>query len=393
MQSENLNRIFGIENVSNSEIDKITYASDASTEKGIMSFVIYPKNKEQIREFIKSQIRLKQYDIIPRGAGTGLSGAVVPRDSIILDFQKMNKILEINTEEKYVIVEPGVVLKELNKKLSKKNLFFPVVPSSEKVCTIGGMIACNAEGNRAVKYGKTSNWILELEIINGKGCEIKLDEKKSKEFAGSEGTAGIITKAKLKLTEDIKKTTLSVFNFEYSSELIEKLISLEDEKGIIAVEFFDKLSAKFSGFDEKITLIVEYENNEGIIKNPEEIRKIWEKRESAYPSLVKNGYSIIEDPRIEQDKLKVFLDFLTENEIPVFGHIKTGILHPMFKSDEKDKIRSMYNTVNQLKGEISGEHGYGISKKEYTPINVKIRISKLKKEYDSYNIFNRGKIL
>ena len=100
-----------------------------------------------------------------------------------------------------IIVEPGVILDNLNKELAKHNLFFPVIPASHKVCTIGGMISTNAAGMRAIRYGKTLDWTKELEIIDGMGRVMTANDKNINHFCGREGTTGIIIKAKLNLTE------------------------------------------------------------------------------------------------------------------------------------------------------------------------------------------------
>jgi glycolate oxidase/D-lactate dehydrogenase len=370
--------------VSQEKIDKLVYSFDASNLEGKPYAIVWPETKEDIHKTILYAIR-HHLTIVPRGAATGLVGGTIPTDSIVIDFSKMNRF-QIN--EGYALVEPGVVLDDLN---SSSDMFLPVIPSSYKVCTIGGMIATNAHGKRSVKYGRIDNWIEELEVFDGTGKNIKVRKENVSDFCGKEGTTGIIIKAKLKLTEKIQGNTLSVFSFDNIGSTIEKVKELKQDD-ITALEFLDKYTSVLAGFEEKNHLIVEYNNDEGQIDDKEEIKQIWEARDSIAPKLMSEGLTFIGDPKLEIDNLGKLLVWFKRNKIPCFGHIGTGIIHPHFKPHDL-KIEEMFTLLKELNGDISGEHGIGLLKKKYISKEFAEKIRELKRKYDPNNILNRGKII
>ena len=384
-----LQRTLGEENVSEAEIDRLTYSTDASQIKGSAAIVAWPQDFEDIRNVILYASR-RNLNIVPRGAGTGLAGAAVPKNSIVIDMSRMNRVMEINKKEKYCTVESGIVLDDLNNRLCP-DLFFPVIPSSHAVCTIGGMLSTNAAGTRAVKYGKTEDWILELEVFDGTGKLFKT--KNIMDFVGKEGTTGIITKAKLRLTEPLKKTSLSYYKFINLSDLMEKLDNLKNDKGVIGVEIIDRTASEIMEQGNNDLLFVEFENDSGDINDSKQIAEIWKLRDGVYTILASKGYMFIEDPKLELGAMFNFLQWCKKNSIPVFGHIGVGIVHPMFKKGQERLIREMYKKIVELKGEITGEHGYGIVKREFVDEGIRDKIKELKKKYDPTNILNKGKVI
>lgn len=367
-------RNIGEEYVSEEEASKLVYNSDASQIEGKTVLVVRPGNAKEVHQIILF-VKRNHGNIVIRGGGTGLVGGSVPENSVVLDLSRMNKVLEKGVD--YVIVEPGVILEDLNKNLGDK--FFPVIPASYKSCTIGGMIATNAVGMRAVKYGKTGNWIRELMIIDGDG---RLRKSELNDVVGKEGVTGVIVSAKLRIIDKPKKRKVEMFDFEYLQELMYKLKVLED---VSAVEFINKEAASLIGLEENYYLIVEKENN------GEGGEEFWKIREDLYPKLASKGYYIIEDPKISLNVMESFLKWLDDNKIPAFGHIMVGIIHPCFQNE--DKLEEMYEFVNELKGEVSGEHGIGIKKKNYVSKEFKENIKKLKTKYDRDFVFNRGKLI
>ena len=147
--------IAGEGNCSTRTADLYVYGFDASIHHKNPDIVVMPTSTEQVSQIVKLANE-KKIPITPRGAGTGLCGHAVPlHKGIVLDMCKMNNILEVHVEDLYCVVEPGVVYAQLNKELDKKHFFFPTTPGSGDVCTIGGMVAVNASGMRAIKYGAT----------------------------------------------------------------------------------------------------------------------------------------------------------------------------------------------------------------------------------------------
>ncbi len=191
--------------------------------------VIKPKNADQVKEII-DLANAENLKIIPRGAGTSYGGQFLPIEGgVIMDFNRMNKILEINTEDNYAIVEPGVLYKDLRKRLrsTDKGYWIPCNPGSADVCTIGGMIANDASGESAIKYGTTRDYVLKLEAILGTGQRVQIGRLVKKTvsgldllslFIGSEGTLGVITEATLQFLA-LPEIFLTVVGFFDSIEI------------------------------------------------------------------------------------------------------------------------------------------------------------------------------
>lgn len=364
---------------------KSAYESDASQIEGSATQVVFPKTIADILKVVKNGKK-----ILVRGGGSSLVGSAVPQEAIVLDMSKMNSILEINPEKRYVVVQAGIILDKLNKELEKYNLEFPIQPSSHGICTIGGMISTNASGNRAIKYGYTSQWIEEIEIINGKGEIKKIDKALLSDYVAMEGTTGIIVNAKLKLSPKVERTA-TMFASEDRNKILSLIKSFRLKKEVSAIEILDKLTSKILDLGEKYHLIIEFESNEGSLKE-KDYKKMWNLRDSAYPKLAFNGYIMIEDPKFFLEKIPEFMSWLESKNIPYFGHIGVGILHPCFKKDEEEKIEEMYSIVKKLRGVISGEHGIGLKKKKYLEIDKIKLLSKIKLRNDPEDKLNSGKI-
>lgn len=373
-------KIVGKENVSEERADKEVYAVDSSRINGNTNLVIWPTEAKQIHQIILFAKRVK-LNLIPRGGGTNLVGSTIPNNAIVMDLSKMNKILEIGSN--YIVVEPGVIVDDLNKKLKYK--CFPIVPYSGGIATIGGMISTNAGCPRSLKYGRMKDWVEEVEIIDGTGRKRTLNE-----VVGREGTLGIIISAKLKLADKLTNTDIDVFKFESVEELAEKVMKLKNDKNIISMEFINELAAKLNDLDEKNYLFVEYEFKENVTKDDTRIEIILEKRKNIANNIIANGYFVEEDITIPLENIAEFLYWAKHKEIPCFGHIANGIIHPCLKS--REDRGSLYNMALRLQGELTGEYGIGVLKKEYMA-EKKAELMKLKKEYDPLGIFNMGKLI
>ena len=367
------------------QIDSIAHSTDASMIEGKASSVIYPKTAEEVKQII-----IAGNNITIRGGGSGLVGGAVP-NGIVVDLSKMNKILNLDRQKKEVEVETGIILDELNEYLEKYNLEFPVQPGSHSICTIGGMIATNAVGNRAIKYGRTSNLVVALEVVNGKGEILKIGKAELADFSGMEGITGVIVKAKLKLVEK-KKRSATLFSFNEIEKVIDAVRKIKLVKDVSEIEFLDKFCSSLLGLEEKYHLIVELESEAGKLKN-EEYEKIMIMRDSVYPVLAKLGYTHIEDPKILLHKFSELANFLEAEKIPFFGHLGVGIIHPVFRSEDRKKIKEMIKLVRKLHGQITGEHGIGICKKEFLDNLEKKVIERVKLRCDPLCKLNYGKII
>ena len=217
--------------------------------------VVRPVTKEEIVDIMKLANREK-IPVTPRGAGSGLSGGAVPiYGGIVLFMDRMNRILEVDQENMMIVVEPGVVANDINEHLREFNLFYAGYPMSLETCYIGGNVAENAGGGKAVKYGVTSRYVLGLEVVTPTGDIVEMGGKLIKDVSGynmiqlltgSEGTLGIFTKIILKLMPLPKAQVDLLCLFKTSDAAISAVPEIMTHGGIIptSIEFMDKASVK-----------------------------------------------------------------------------------------------------------------------------------------------------
>lgn len=449
-------QIVGKDNVLSQKEDCYPYAFDVTKtidEIHVPEYIILPENKFQVQEIVKFAAKNK-LPIVPRGAGTNQAGACIPlQNGIVMHFSKMNKIISIDEKNLICRVQPGVVVENLQKEVESRGLFFPPDPSSLAVSTIGGAISQSASGPRHFKYGGTRDYVLDLEVITADGEIINTGAKTQKNvagynltqlFTGSEGTLGIITEATLKLIPkpDVRRVMLAFFDdLKDSARTVENIIAhrlcpstidLMDDKTIETIEKFHPtgilrpadacLIIEVDGTEidvknqiEQIGLVCR-DNNSSEIKiahNQEEADKIWFARRQAFSSVTKLDFDVIsEDIVVPADRLVDTVRTIQEISrkysiiITILGHSGDGNLHPHFALDLRDENqrknyklaeKEMIDYVVSIGGTITGEHGVGISKKEYLPLvapNSNIKFMRaIKQVFDPQNIFNPGKIL
>ena len=220
----------------------------------VPDLILLPQDSNQVSEILKLADKNK-IPITPRGSGTSLSsGSMTPYGGVVLDLSQMNKILTIDIVNNLVEVETGVICDDLNEILKPHEYFFPPDPGSSSVCTIGGMVASNAGGIQAFKYGVTKNYVLYLEVVLPNGKILNLGSKVLKSvssynlkdlFIGSEGTLGVITKIGLRIRPLPKTRKLGFFIFENVDDLRDAVIEIR-KQGIVPnlLEFMDKLMLK-----------------------------------------------------------------------------------------------------------------------------------------------------
>ena len=205
---ESLKNIVGPENVAYDEAALTAYAYDATRIKGVPEAVVRPGSEDEIAQVMRLATKF-EVPVIPRGAGSGLSGGTVAeRGGIVLSFERLNKILSIDTANRIAILQPGVVTGEFQKAVQEKGLFYPPDPGSLAFCTIGGNVSENAGGMRALKYGVTRDYVIGLRAVLPSGEIIRTGVRTAKGVVGydltrllvvSEGTLAIITDITLKL--------------------------------------------------------------------------------------------------------------------------------------------------------------------------------------------------
>jgi len=457
MEKNILNELKGIvgeKNFLDSQEDKICYAYDGTPMLNqLPEAVLFPENEEQISQVLKLANKYK-FAVVPRGAGTGLSGGSVPvKDSVVVVLTKWNKILEIDETNLTALVQPGVVTAQFQKEVESRGLFYPPDPGSMNVCTIGGNVAENAGGLRGLKYGVTKNYVLGLEVILPNGELLKAGGKNMKDVAGynlrdimigSEGTLGIITKVLLRL---IPKPTKNITLLAYFDKLVNAGQAISD---IIAaqvvpcmMEFLDKttinciedyvkiglprdaeailiieVDGKGSAVDDEANAVLEVlkKNNSSYIKTAStesESLELKTARRSAFSALArKKPTTILEDVTVPRSEIPRMVQFIQDvgKKFNVtfgnFGHLGDGNLHPTCLTDERDKdeierahkaFELIFDEAIRLGGTITGEHGTGLSKKNFlgkVAGNEGIEFMKnIKTLLDPNNILNPGKIL
>lgn len=447
-----LEEIVGVEGVLRDECDLLVYERDASLLRGTPLVILQPTKTKQVAEILKLANQTKT-PVVARGAGTGLTGGAVPiRESIVIDFSRMNRILEIDENNFTALVEPGVVHGTLNRELNKQGLFFPPDPASSTVCTIGGCVAENAGGLHAVKYGVTTQWVKGLEVVLPSGeimwtgaypIKSVAGYDLTRLFCGSEGTLGVFTKILLQVAPLPVATSTTQAFFETAKRAGECVYALI-KAGLdpSTVEFMDRATTdavtEFAKLDLRkgqAMLIIEVDGNPEevqrktrelaqyldvfaseytIAKTPEEGHILKMARQVVYPAAASRAPTIlVEDFAVPISKIPEIIEYIEtiREELVegisffVIGHAGDGNLHVFFTFDEE--IPGRLETVQELGdkimrkalalgGTVAAEHGIGLLKTHLLPEEhdtVALRIMQgLKKFFDPNNILNPGKI-
>lgn len=447
-----LEEILDKENVVTDWDVRLTYAYDAQVEESIPSAVVFPKNEEEISAIMRLAYE-EEFYIVPRGAGTGLSGGSVPLDNaLVVSLEKMNRILEINEQDLYGVVQAGVVTLDFQNEVEKRGLFYPPDPASAKSSTLGGNIAENAGGLRGFKYGVTRDYILSMKAISPQGEFLNLGAKTIKSvsgydlvglFCGSEGTLGIVYEATLKLLPlpEAWSAMLLVFpTLDQAAEAVSLIIaqgivpsSLEimDNFTINAVEDYKRLGLprdagailllEVDGYRESVER--EMGKIEALLPKmgAKEVRRareqkerdsIWEGRRSALAALARiSPTTLLEDVTVPRSRLSQMVKRIEEIAkkynllIGTFGHAGDGNLHPTFltdwrNSEEREKVKlaidELFASAVELGGTLSGEHGIGLAKapflpKEFNRATIEA-MKAIKRALDPKGLLNPGKI-
>lgn len=433
------------------------YASDQTEDLHFLpDVVIKPRTAEEISAILKI-CNQYQIPVTPRGGGTGLSGGALPHmGGVLLSMERMNSILEIDERNLQIVTEPGVITEVLQDAVKEKGLFYPPDPSSRGTCLIGGNIAENSGGPKAVKYGVVKDYVLNLEVVLPTGEIIWTGANVLKNatgynltqlVVGSEGTLGIVTKIVLKLLPHPKYDLLMLVPFT-SPENACAAVSAIFRAGYTpsALEFMERDALEWVmrfvdnsvvaiGDDVKAHLLIEVDGNdmdvlmkemEGISEvvmgfdcgeilfadDAQQKAELWKLRRRVGEAVKSHSVYKEEDTVVPRAELPVLLHGVKEIgqkygfHSVCYGHAGDGNLHVNIikgdLSDEqwngslKDGIREIFQLVKSLGGTISGEHGIGLVQKEYMDIifdPVSMNLMRqIKKVFDPNNILNRGKI-
>jgi glycolate oxidase len=450
-----LKEIVGAENVINNRTDLFCYTYDGSFSQEptpLPGVVVLPDNTQEVSAIAKLAYQ-EEIPIIPRGAGTNLSGGTIPKgDCIIMQMTRMNRIVNIDQRNMIAVVEPGVINGKLQEELSPLGLFYPPDPASLNTSTIGGNIAEGAGGPRGVKYGVTKDYVLALEVVLADGTILKTGAITMKSVAGydltrlitgSEGTLAIVTQATLKLIpKPQSRQTVLVF-FDVLDKTANTVVEIM-ARGIVpsALEIIDKT---YIGYIEKymaiglpldaeamllidvdgpevvlaeeVNEIIKICEAEGAIsirsaKEEKEIEKLWTARRGGFGALARYNATILaEDITVPRDKIpdairnsRAILEKYNLRSC-VLAHAGDGNLHVNILTDEKNSeeiacvnkaLPELFQAALDLGGTITGEHGVGLSKAAFLPMEAGVdgmHIMKgIKNVFDPKNILNPGKM-
>lgn len=405
--------------------------------------VVKPANSQEISGILKLANR-ERIPVYPRGGGTGLCGAAVPtQDGIVLSLERLDKV-EVDKENLMVVAQAGVRLEQLIKAVEDTDLFFPPHPGDEGA-QVGGLIACNAGGARAVKYGVIGSYVKGLEVVLPTGETIIMGGKLLKNntglnlmhlLIGSEGILGVITKAIFRLYPKFADTATLVVSYDDRSQAINSVLKIL-QSGVIplAIEYVEhdaiKASADYLGLKWPATesrayliVIVVGATHDEVHFQCRQISGICQKS-SAVDTLVAEGQmeqaDILKirseiavavkrakdlDPAIPPASMGIAMDIIDkiaqryDTTIPVLGHAGDGNLHPLLMMDLQDRgilkevEREIYKAVVELGGVITGEHGIGKTKLGELDLCLDEKSRELmkgiKKLFDPNNILNPG---
>ena len=391
--------------------------------------VIFPNSSEEVSKIVKFADK-NHLNLIPQGGNTGLVGGTTPlknKKEIIISLEKMDKILDIDEENRSIELQSGVIIENANNILEKKNFIFPLNMSSMGSSQVGGAIATNAGGMNVIKYGSIRNNILATEVVLSNGEILSLGSNLIKDntgynlkdiFCGSEGTLGIVTKARIKIypkpidhstcfiSLNSIKNVINIFKYinKNFSDKIERIEFISDLSFVLCLKhklinkrFFQKktkyyLLIKFIYFDdaqlhaenlEKLFINQEDSCEEFLVaQNEKESLDFWKFRELLTEAQKIDGKLLGFDISIPIHNMEIFLiqskgqinKLIPNIKFHIFGHLGDSNLHfnliepDGFKKDFYKYEKNIKNIINELivkfKGSVSAEHGIGILKKD-----------------------------
>jgi glycolate oxidase len=447
---QELATIVGRDNIATERQDLLCYSYDATQMEFLPDAVVHPANAEEVAAIIRLANRAG-FPVFPRGAGSGFSGGALPKTGgIVLVTTRMNRILRIDTENLIAEVEPGVVTEQFQQEVEKLGLFYPPDPASLKFSTLGGNVAENAGGPRAVKYGCTKDFVMGLEVVLPTGAIIRTGGETykgvvgydmTKLLCGSEGTLGIITKIVFKLLPypDAKKTMLTIFDsIDGAAKAVSSIIggkiiptTLEfmDYATLQCVDRRFNLGIPAEG---RAVLLIEVDGDRDLIEKQAsqihdiisplglvqfraaqdraESEQLWQVRRLVSPSLRdvnpdKYNEDIVVPRSKVPDVIRRIEAIRQRHDIPIvnFGHAGDGNIHVNIMVDKRidgmeekahQAIREVFQAALDLGGTMSGEHGVGLSKApfiELTPDQI-AAMKAIKQALDPNNILNPGKM-
>ena len=446
-------KLLGPDKVLTDPADRLTYGYDNSREQALPDLVVFPDHHDDVVAILQLCHEHK-IPVTCRGRGTGTTGAAVPvGGGLVLSTERMTRILEMAPGDRLMVVEPGVTNQAVQQTAAEQGFFWPPDPTSSAVCTIGGNLAYNSAGPRAIKYGTPRENVLGLRAVTGTGEEIRTGVRTTKGVVGydltrlligSEGTLAIITEATLKLTPlaESKRTLQAIYDdISSAAEAVSRIMAQPVVPS--ALEFIDghaiEMVRKYSSADlpqnagamlmieidgpesampQSVSAVSQAASCDGLLclntaKTDDEISALWATRKALSPALRNVAPKKINEdivvPVSQMPALMTGLDNLgKQHDITIvnFGHAGNGNIHVNLLVDPDDPeqmVRSkscldgIFSLVIALGGTISGEHGIGLVKREFVDREIdatSLRLMRqIKAVFDPQNILNPGKTL
>jgi D-lactate dehydrogenase len=445
-----LQRIFASDALHTDPAECLVYGYDNSRRQAMPDAVVFPTTHDQVAALVQL-CREHRVALVARGRGTNTTGASVPiAGGVVASFERMNRVLRIDPDNRLAVVEPGLLNGDLQSALAPHRLFWAPDPTSAPFCTIAGNIACNAGGPRAVKYGATRDNVLALRAVAGNGEAFRCGTPTTKGstgydltrlLIGSEGTLAIVTEATLKLTPlpSAKRTLRATYvNVGAAAKAVARIMAQPVTP--CALEFLDDqclvLARAHAGDAVPIAgamLVIEVDGEPGTLAsaadaiahaakgdglielraatNEAEVAALWAARKALSPALrTLSPNKINEDVVVPVSRVPKLVDVARElaarYALPIvcFGHAGNGNLHVnLLPRDEAERARAehaldeLFDAVIRLEGTLSGEHGIGLAKRAFMPRaldpNALALMQRIKQQFDPDGILNPGKLL
>jgi glycolate oxidase len=421
--ADQLRAIVGRDAVLDRPEDLMLYEYDGGVRTSTPDAVVFPHNTDEVSRVVKVAAR-ERVPIVPRGAGTGLSGGAIPVEGgILIVFSRMNRILEIDAENMRAVVQPGVVNQTLSDSVAHLGLYFAPDPSSQKACTIGGNVAENSGGPHTLMYGVTVNHVTGLEVVLPNGEIVHYGGKAAESagydltgfFVGSEGTLGIVTAATVRLLRRPERVATLLGIFETVDDAA-KTVSAITAAGITpaALEMLDGWTLQtieafcHAGYplDAGAVLLIELDGLAEVVEEEaEQVRRVcleqrarevrrakdeterallWKGRKNAFGALGRVSSSFYtQDGVVPRTQIPAVLQFIGEVSkkyglrIGNIFHAGDGNLHPLILFDGRDPKqlhtveeagREILTYCINAGGSITGEHGVGVEKRDLMPL-------------------------
>ncbi len=390
--------------------------------------------------------------VTPRGLGSGKSGGALPIfGGIVLSMERMNRVKEVNRADMLVVSDPGTITADLMRAVEQEGLFYPPDPNSLNMCSIGGNVACNAGGPRALKYGVTKNFVLSLEVVLPTGQVMQVGKRTIKHvtgydlaalIVGSEGTLGVITECTLRLIPQPGAVQTALVSFDglsaashaitsvLAAGIVPRTLELLDHHALAAVRaktpgrFPENAGAlviletdgstaerAFEDLERAASVCLDRGAIDVLVAQDEAQReRIWEPRRVLSMTLTESApKKISEDIVVPRSLIPTLLEQVTRIadrhrvRVATYGHAGDGNLHVnvLFDQDSTPRahaaVEAIMRTTIELGGTISGEHGIGLTKRDFLALEhepAKIELQRaLKRTLDPAGILNPGKIL